>query len=102
MGPSGINPLLWLLGVTLVVRALRERREGILVAPGQMGFFMIRVDCPHILRAINPDHGNGDASRSNHRVNHPRALSARHAPGSHGTPLGPGPTGIPGGVSDGS
>src|SRR5580704_11591061 len=50
MGPSRINPLLWLPAVTLVIRALRERREGSPLRLPDRLFRDLGGSCAHIAR----------------------------------------------------
>src|SRR5580704_13494636 len=80
MGPSRINPLLWLPAVTLVIRALRERREGPPLRLPDRLFHDLGGSCAHTARHPPRSWKPGVPSRSNPRVNHLRALCARDPP----------------------
>src|SRR5580704_757198 len=82
MGPSRINPLLWLPAVTLVIRALRERREGSPLRLPDRLFHDLGGSCAHTARHPPRSWKPGVPSRSNPRVNHLRAHMTRFGPGS--------------------
>src|SRR5580693_9006273 len=73
MGPSRINPLLCLLAATLVIRALRERREGSPLRLPDRIFHDLGGSCAHIARHPPRSWKPGVPSRSKQRVNHLRA-----------------------------
>src|SRR5580704_15121036 len=83
MGPSRINPLLCLLAATLVIRALRERREGSPLRLPDRPFHDLGGSRAHIARHPPRSWKPGVPSRSNPRVNNLRARNrpAARAPG---------------------
>jgi hypothetical protein len=80
--PPRINPLLWLPAVTLLIRALRERREGSPLRLPDRLFHDLGGSCAHIARHPPRSWKPGVQSRSNQRVNNLRAHMTRFGPGS--------------------